>query len=228
MPASAAAVRRWTAAAMLATVGLAAVAGTGFGAGPLSTTKNVQVNVLASISLTDPVALDAGSDAGTTWTPGSADVLNLGELQPTDQAKAAATWRVTTSNPTGYAVTVTNAGPAPMMRSAGGSMADMPAAPAPLDLTKTHFGVAAGDAAGHAQTSTSYTGSPWGSTGASGTQGTLYAGIPSGGSLQVAGSSAGADSDPFTLNFAAITAASQPLASGAYTGTARITAYTTP
>jgi hypothetical protein len=200
-----------------------AAATTGMGAG--STSKIVSVNVLTAITLTDPTGLNSGSDSGVAWTPGTPDVLELGELQPTDQAVASLTWRVTTGSPGGYSMQIKNAGTAPLIQGGAGSMADMGTTPAPLDLTKTHFGVAAGDPTNHAETSVDYPASPWGASGASGTQGTLYAGIPTTG-MQVAAQSSGATNDPVTLNFAAVTAASQALPGGAYSGKVLLTAST--
>jgi len=211
----------------LALFALAATAGTGIGATSLSTTKTVTATVLASIALADPTALDTSPapTAGTAWTDAATNLLVLGELQPTDVASASATWRVTTSNPTGYQVTLSNTGAAPLMRSSAGTMADMPDSPAALDTSKSHVGVAAGDAVGHAQGAVSFTGTPWGSAGAGGTQGTLYRGVPAAGMI-VASRTSGELNDPVTLNFAATTAASQPVPPGAYAGTVRVTAAT--
>lgn len=211
--------------ALCALVALVALGGTGFGASSASSSKTVTATVLATISLSDPTAINSSPapTAGTTWTDGGTNQLGLGELQPTDTAQASLTWKVTTSSSTGYQVTLANAGTAPLMKSGANSLADMPTSPAALDATKSHFGVAAGDPVNHGEGAVAFAGTPWGTTGGSGSQGTLFRSIPTAG-MVVASRTSGQTNDPFTLTFTATSVASQPVSTGSYTGTARITA----
>jgi hypothetical protein len=206
-----------------ATLILAGLADTGIGATSLSDQKTVTATVASMITLTDPVALDSGSAADVTWSAGSPDVLNLGEVGAGETTTASFTYRVTTTSPTGYTLQVSNVGSAPLMQGSGGiSIPDMGAAPAALVTTTSAFGLAAGDKTGHNQASVNYAGTPWGTTGGGGTQGTLYRGIPVAGAT-VAQQAAPSANDPTTLNLAAINANNSLLAPGAYTGLMRVT-----
>jgi hypothetical protein len=226
-------------AASLVLVALALVAitcaGTGFGA--TSATVNPTANVLGTISLTDPVALDATPPvctdalapldtddcADVAFTPGVSKTLKLGSLSGTDVQAGALRWMVTTSSATGYRVHMSNAGSAPLLRSSGGSIADMqtsPLVPAGSVDDATHFGVAMGDAAADNQSAVDFPGSPW-VNGAQ--QGELFSGIPVAG-MVVAERSTPQTNDPFTATFAVAAIASQQPAPGSYAGTVRITA----
>ena len=100
-----------------------------------------------------------------------------------------------------------------------------PGLPAKFRVESVEQLLAAGDAAGHSEASVNYAGTPWGTTGGSGTQGTLYRGIPLGG-MTVAERTSAQAMDPFTLVFSAVSVASQPAAPGSYAGTVRLTATT--
>lgn len=209
---------------LLAMTCLALVSGTGIGAS--SSTVVPYINVDQSISITDPTATNVAPAVtnGATWTPGAPDVLNLGELSGSEVASASLTWKVSTNSLGGYTVLLSNPGAAPVMQPGGASgIDDMGSTPAAIVTTTSAFGVAVGDAVGHAEGSTNYAANPWGTTGGGGTQGTLYRGVPVAG-MQVAQRGAPVSSDPVTLNFAAVSAASDLPAMGVYSGTVRLTA----
>jgi len=227
---------------MLAAVaGLALVAGTGFGA--TASTQNPTATVAATIALTDPTSLgavpalctntlapldtdDCGDVAYTAGNPNG--LLRLGSLAGTDVQAGALRWQVTTSNATGYRVYLRNVGAAPLMKSAGGSIADMPAAapiPASAVDDSTHMGVAVGDGGADNEGAVSYPASPWVTSG--GQQGELFAGVPtSNPGLIVAQRTTAQTNDPFTVTFAVASVAGQQPPAGAYAGTVELTAST--
>ncbi len=212
------------------------LSGTGFGA--TSATQVPNASVAGTLSLTDPAAksadppvctdavapLDTDNCTDVSFTGGSGKVLRLGSLSGADVQAGSLRWTVTTSNPTGYRVHMSNAGAAPLLSSGSSTIADMPYLPASVAQGAvaggTHFGVAMGDPAADNEGAVSYTGSPW-LNGAQ--QGEVFAGIPTSG-MVVAERSGAQTNDPFTATFAvASTAAAQP-AAGAYAGTVRIVA----
>ena len=219
---------------VLATVALLTSA-TGFGA--TDSTQLPSANVVGTLALTDPtsksadppVCTDAGAPLDTdncgdvTFTGGSSKVLRLGSLSGSDVQAGALRWTVTTSNPTGYRVHMSNVGVAPVLRASGSTIADMstgPLVPASAVDDSTHFGVAMGDPAADSEGAVSYTGSPW-VTG--GQQGELFSGIPTTG-MVVAERTSAQTADPFTATFAATSTASAQPPSGSYAGTIRLVA----
>ena len=216
------------------------MSGTGFGA--TDSTQLPSASVVGTLSLTDPAAkgsdpplctnagapLDTDDCTDVAFTGGSSKVLKLGSLSGTDVQAGSLTWRVTTTNPTGYRVHMSNAGAAPLLRSSSSSIADMPTSapfkPASAVDDATHFGVAMGDPATDAEGAVAYSGSPW-VTG--GQQGELFSGIPATG-MVVAERSSAQTSDPFTATFAVAAIASAQPAPGSYAGTVRIVASALP
>jgi hypothetical protein len=211
-------------------------ASTGFGATTSTVLPNT--NLVGMLALTDPATkgtdppvctdavapLDTDNCTDTTFTPGAGKVLRLGALSGSDVQAASLTWSVTTTNPSGYRVHMSNAGAAPLLRSSGSTIADMqtsaPLVPAAAVDDATHFGVAMGDPAADNQSAVDFPGSPWV---ASGQQGELFSGIPTAG-MVVAERAIPQTNDPFTATFAAASIASQPPAPGSYAGTVRIVA----
>lgn len=208
---------------------------TGFGA--TSTTQNPSANVLGMLALTDPVALGAAppvctdalapldtDDCGdVSFTPGVSQVLNLGSLSGSDVQAGSLTWRVTTTNLSGYQVRMSNAGTAPLLKGAAGSIPDMqtsPLVPAASVDDATHFGVAMGNPASDNESAVSFPGSPWV---ANGQQGELFSGIPTTG-MVIAERGTPQTNDAFTATFAAAAIASQAPAAGSYSGTVRVIA----
>jgi hypothetical protein len=174
---------------------------------------------------TDAVApLDTDNCADVSFSgSGASKVLKLGSLSGSDVQAGSLTWKVTTTNPTGYAVRMSNAGAAPLLRSSTSTIPDMGTSPlvalAAVD-DATHFGVAMGDGATDAEGAVSYAGSPW-VTG--GQQAELYSGIPVGG-MDVCRRTTAQTDDPCTATFAAASIASQPPTPGSYAGTVRMVA----
>jgi hypothetical protein len=209
---------------------------TGFGA--TTATVAPDATVVGTLALTDPATksadppvctdalapLDTDDCADTAFVASPSKVLDLGSLSGTDVQAASLRWLVTTTNPTGYRVHMSNAGPAPLLRSSAGAIADMQSAPlVPAAAVKdaTHFGVALGDPVADNESAVAFPGSPWVTAG--GQQGELFGGIPTTG-MVVAERSTPQANDPFTATFAAAAIASQPPAPGAYSGTVRIVA----
>lgn len=216
---------------------MALASGTGFGAS--AATDQVTANVLSTISLTSPTALDSvppvcgtavsalnADGCPATYAAGATDTLQLGELAVTDVEARRLTWKVTTTSTTGYSVQLRNTSPGDVLQSASDTIPDMPASPmtpaAAVD-TATQFGVAAGDPESDNQASVSFGGSPWEST--SGQQGELFRGIPSTG-IVVAQRTTPQVNDPFSLTFAAASVFSDQPKNGEYTGLLRLTAST--
>lgn len=215
-----------------------ACSATGFGATEGS--RVPQANVLGTIALTDPVAksadhpvctaalapLDTDDCTDTTFTAGGASrVLNLGSLSGTDVQAGSLTWRVSTTSTTGYRVRMSNAGAAPMLRTAEGAIPDMSTTsllPAEEVAKGTHFGVALGDAATDAEAAVSFPGSPWV---VNGQQAERFSGIPADGAgMLVAERTSAQNGDAFTATFAAAAVAGKQPPTGAYDGTVRVTA----
>ncbi len=208
----------------------------GFGAS--TGTIAPSATVAGTLALTDPAAksadppvctdalapLDTDDCADVTFAASPTKVLTLGSLSGTDVQAASLRWMVTTTNPTGYRVQMSNAGPAPLLQGSAGSIADMqtsPLVPASGVKDATHFGVAMGDPAADNESAVAYAGSPWLTGG--GQQGELFSGIPTTG-MVVAERATPQTNDPFTATFAAAAIASQPPAPGSYAGTVRIVA----
>jgi hypothetical protein len=223
-------------AALGAVIVLGLLASTGFGV--TTTSPIVTADVPLTLSLADPTAIDAAPAPvnGPIFTGGSPDTLNLGDLTGSEDATASLTWLTSTNNPNGYSLTIENTGAAPLLQPSVGGFADMDTTLRPLSdyadctgpiaaASVSSFGVSAGDAVGHSQASVNYAGTPWGTTGGGGTQGTLYRNIPVGGAL-VGQVNTPAKDSPTTLNFAALIRACDPVSQGAYAGTARVTALT--
>jgi len=223
-------------ASVLAVVALAASA-TGFGATDASITTSA--NVVGTLALTDPASLSATppvctdalapldtDDCGdVSFTgAGASKALRLGGLSGTDVQAGSLTWRVTTTNPTGYRVHMSNAGAAPLLRSSSSQIADMPTSAPFLAAGSvddaTQFGVAMGNPAADDEAAVSFAGSPWVN---GGQQGELFSGIPTAG-MVVAERTSAQSNDPFTATFAVAAVASQQPAAGSYAGTVRVVA----
>jgi hypothetical protein len=224
-----------------ALVGLLVVAAlwasaTGFGA--TASTQLPNANVLGTLSMSDPTSkaadpalctdavapLDTDNCGDVAFSgSGASKVLKLGSLSGTDVQAGSLTWKVTTTNPTGYVVRLSNAGTAPLLRSASSTIPDMATSPlvalAAVD-DATHFGVAMGDGATDAEGAVNYAGSPW-VTG--GQQAELYSGIPAAG-MDVCRRMTAQNDDPCTATFAAASISSQPPTPGSYAGTVRMVA----
>jgi hypothetical protein len=225
----------WLLVGALLLVAFAASA-TGFGA--TASTQLPNANVVGTLSLSDPTtknadpavctdavaALDTDNcgDVGFSGS-GAAKVLDLGDLSGTDVQAGSLTWTVTTTNPTGFAVRMSNAGAAPLLRSSSSTIPDMPTSPLVAQGAvddSTHFGVAMGNAATDAEGAVSFAGSPW-ETG--GQQAELFSGIPAAG-MDVCRRTSAQTNDPCTATFAVASVSSQPPTPGAYAGTVRLTA----
>jgi hypothetical protein len=224
--------RRRLAAVALCVGSFALVAsGTGFGAS--SNTTDVSTNLIGSLSMSEPVgaaqnpictravaATDTDGCADVAYAGGADHVLNLGTLSGVDTQAGSLTWRVTTTNPAGYTVRMSNTGAAPMLRGASGSIPDYPAAPisAAAAVGTTGFGVAMGDAAA-AEPAVAYPSCPW----VNGAQGGMFAGIPPTG-ITIAQRSTAVASDPFTATFAATSVPATAPAQGSYSGAVSVVA----
>ncbi|MCW2922779.1 MAG: hypothetical protein JWM98_183 [Thermoleophilia bacterium] len=216
-----------------ALVAAALFATSGFGA--TSATQSPTANVVGTLSLTDPTAtaadppvctaalapLDTDHCADVSFAGGPTKVLRLGALSGSDVQAAALRWSVTTTNPTGYRVIMSNAGAAPLLRSGSTTIPDMPASP-PVPASgvddATQFGVAMGDAGSDGENAIP---TAWETS--TGQQGELFTGIPTAG-MVVAERTTPQTNDPFTATFAAASVASAQPAPGAYAGTVRLVA----
>jgi hypothetical protein len=229
--------RPLVALAALAASALMLASATGFGA--TGSTQTPSARLLGMLALTDPVAkgadppvctpalapLDTNGCAGVTFTGEPAKVLNLGSVSGSDVQAGSLRWQVTTTNPFGYRVHMSNAGPAPLLQGPAGSIPDMqtaPMVPAAAVDDSTHFGVAMGNPATNNESAVSYVGSPW--VLGDGTQGAVFSGIPTGGGIVIAERMTAQANDPFTATFAVAAIASQQPAPGSYAGTVRIVA----
>lgn len=225
-------------AAFLALLGCACLLASATGFGATTSTQAPSASLIGMLALTDPVAksadppvctdslapLDTDDCADVAFTGGGTKVLDLGSLSGTDVQAGSLRWLVTTTNPAGYTVTMSNAGPAPLLSGSAGSIPDMQAAPfVPAGSVDdaTHFGVAMGDPTADNESAVSYAASPWVTAG--GQQGELFTGIPVGG-MVVAQRGTPQTNDPVTATFAAASIASQQPAPGSYAGTVRIVA----
>lgn len=208
-------------------------ASTGFGA--TTTTQAPTAQVMGTLSLTDPTAkgaeppvctdalapLDTDDCTDVTFTGGPTKLLNLGSLAGSDVQAGSLRWMVTTTNPTGYRVLMSNAGTAPLLTTGTETIADMqtsPLVPAASVDDATHFGVALGDPVADNESAVP---SSWAT--ATGAQGELFSGIPTTG-LVVAERVTPQTNDPFTATFAVAAVAGQQPAAGSYAGTVRVVA----
>lgn len=208
---------------------------TGFGA--TTSTQTPSANVVGVLALTDPTAksadppvctdalapLDTDDCGDVTFTGGATKLLNLGALSGSDVQAGSLRWTVTTTNPTGYRVHMSNAGAAPLLQGSAGSIADMqtsPLVPASAVDDATHFGVAMGDPAADNESAVAFTGSPWVNAGQ---QGELFSGIPAAG-MVVAERLTPQANDPFTATFAVAAVIGQQPTPGTYSGTVRLVA----
>lgn len=219
-----------------ATLAAFLVGGTGFGAS--SGTITPSANVVGSLSLIEPTAksadpplctdslapVDTDDCTDVSFAAGPPRTLRLGSLTGADVQAGALTYRVTTTNPTGYVVHALNPGTAPLLRGSAGSIPDMPASPmtpAAAVPNSTHAGIAVGDPIADAEGAVAFPGSPW--VTASGQQGELFRGVPSSGMIVAERTSAQLN-DPFTLTLvAASTPSAQPPA-GSMAGTINLVA----
>lgn len=206
-------------------------ASTGFGA--TTSTQLPNANVLGTLSMTDPTIkngdpavctdavapLDTDNCGDTSFAgTGASKVLRLGALSGTDVQAASLTWTVSTTNPTGYVVRMSNAGTAPLLRSSGGTIADMSTTslvPQAAVDDATHFGVAMGNATSDSEPVEAAFVS-------SGQQAELFSGIPTAG-MDVCRRTV-ASTDPCTATFAAASVSSSPPPPGSYAGTVRMVA----
>lgn len=216
-----------------AVIGAALFASSGFGA--TSSTQSPTANVVGTLSLTDPTAIGAAPPVCTdavapldtddcrdvTFAGGPSQALRLGALTGSDVQAGSLRWSVTTTNPTGYRVLMSNAGAAPLLRSGSNTIADMPSSPlvpaASVD-DATHFGVAMGDPGADNESAVP---TDWETP--AGQQGELFSGIPASG-MVVAQRGTPQSNDPFTATFAAAAVAGQQPAPGSYAGTVRLVA----
>jgi len=216
---------------VLTCVGL--FASTGFGATTSSPTPTA--NVVATLSMADPVAksadpgvcaaalapLDTDDCTDVSFVGGISKVLRLGSLSGSDVQAGALRWSVTTTNLSGYRVVMSNAGTAPLLKTTSASIADMSTSslvPAAAVDDATHFGVAMGDEASDGEGSI-----PAAFETASGQQGEMFSGIPATG-MVVAERTTPQTNDPFTTTFAVASVAGQQPAPGSYAGTIRLVA----
>ena len=216
---------------------VAAIAASGTGFGASSGTSGASANLVGTLSMTDPTAVattnpvctravatnDTDGCGDVTYVGSPQRVLGLGALTGSDVQAGSLTWRVTTTNPAGYVVHRSNPGAAPLLRSSGGNIADMPGAPIPATAVDdaTHFGVAMGDAGSDGEGAVSFGGSPWITS--AGQQGELFRSVPTGGMI-VAQRTSPQSSDPVMATFAAASIAGSPPAPGAYSGTVQVIA----
>lgn len=216
---------------------IVAASGTGFGAN--TSTQTVSAQLQSTISMSNPDSVStaiplctktlapADTDAcnDVTFTTAPAQALSLGSLSGADVQAGALTWRVTTTNPAGYVVRMSNAGSAPVMRSSAGTIADMPDTPISASAVagSTHFGVAMGNPSTNNETSVSFAGSPWVTS--SGQQGSLFRSVPVSG-MVVAQKTAPATNEPFTATFAAASIVKAIPPTGAYSGNVSVVAST--
>lgn len=213
---------------------------TGFGA--TTSTQTPSATVVGMLALTDPTAksadpplctaalapIDTDACSDVTFTTGATKVLDLGELSGSDVQAGSLKWLVTTTNPTGYEVQMSNPGAAPLLQGSAGSIPDMatsPLVPAASVPDATQFGVAIGDPATDSEAAVAFTGSPWVTSG--GQQGELFSGIPSTG-MVIAQQTAPVSNDPFTATFAVAAVAGQQPLPGSYGGTVRLVATALP
>lgn len=228
---------RRAATALLSMLAATAALSSATGFGATSSTTLPSATVLGTISLSDPAArsadppvctdalapLDTDDCGDVTYTTGGTKVLRLGSLTGTDVQAASLRWTVTTTSSTGYRVHMSNAGAAPLLRSADGTIPDMSTTslvPAAAVDEGTHFGVAIGDPSADNEGAVAYPGSPWI---AGGQHGELFSGVPTGGMVVAERSTAQSD-DPFTATFAAASIAGQQPTPGSYAGTVRLVA----
>lgn len=223
-------------AALLAALLALAASATGFGASDATVTPSTQI--VGMLALTEPSAksadpplctdalapLDADDCADVSYVGGSAKALRLGSLAGTDVQAASLRWQVTTTNPFGYSVQLSNPGPAPFLRGAAGSIPDMQVA-APFVTAAavddaTHFGFAVGDPHADNEAAVDFVGSPWVQ---GGQQGEVFSGVPTA-PVEIARRTNAQANDPFTITFAAASIAQQQPATGSYSGTVRIVA----
>lgn len=213
---------------------------TGFGA--TSATPVPNATVAGTLSMTDPTVksanppvctdalapLDTDDCTDVSFTTGPTKVLDLGSLSGADVQAGSLRWLVTTTNPTGYEVQMSNVGPAPLLQGSAGSIPDMqsgPMVPASSVKDATHFGVAMGDPAADNEGAVAFSGSPWVTGG--GQQGELFRGIPTGGML-VAQRTTPQANDPITATFAVAAIPAQQPTPGSYAGTIRLVASALP
>jgi hypothetical protein len=216
---------------------LVAVAASATGFGATTATVDPSAEVIGMLALTDPVVksadppvctdalapLDTDDCTDVTYAVGATKVLRLGSLSGSDVQAASLRWQVTTTNPFGYSVQMSNPGAAPLLQGSAGSIPDMqsaPFVPAGSVDDATHFGVAMGDPFADNETAVDFGGSPWV---ASGQQGELFRGVSTT-PMEIARRATAQANDPFTATFAAASVASQQPAPGAYAGTVRIVA----
>lgn len=215
-------VRPTTRMIMLAACTLAAsllVCATGLGAGSISSDVAVDGNLEGGITITDPTSLESGSSSGTSLLTGTPDVINLGRLDTAPQMQQArATWKISTAALGGYSLSIRSTGTsAPAMQNAA-TGPDFPdlctvgsgSCPATCSVTacaanQTNmgrgFGIAVGDPSTHAQSAVTST---WGTKSATGTQGKLFGGIPTGPTgVVIAQQSTTVSNDPVSITFAA-------------------------
>lgn len=208
-----------------------AVVASGTGMGAATSNRDVSTTLVGSLSMSEPVAaaanpicsrpVDTDACSAVSFLGGAERVLSLGSLSGTDVEAGSLTWRVTTTNPAGYTVRMSNVGAAPLLRGTAGAIADYPSAPVSADAAAgmTGFGVAMGSA-GAPEPAVGYPSSPW--VGAAG-QGSMFAGIPGAG-IKVAERNTATASDPFTATFAASSVPGSAPAAGSYSGTVSVVA----
>jgi hypothetical protein len=216
---------------------LALFASTGFGANSAVILPGASID--SSLTLTDPSAqgatppvctdavspLDTDDCSDVSYSAATPRTLRLGSLSGTDVQAASLRWLVTTTHPSGYTVRMTNPTTGPLLRSTTSSIPDMqssPTVPATAVDDATHFGVALGDPGTDNEAAVDFTSSPW--VTASGQQGELFRGIPSGSDIVVAERITPQVNDPFTATFALASVAGQQPVAGSYAGTVRLTA----
>ena len=241
---SGASVKRLALVCAIACAAVLCATASGIGADTLSGDVIVSGQLEGGISITDPTALDSGSSGDTSLLNGTPDIINLGRLDTAPQMQQArATWKVSTTSPTGYSLSIRGTGSAAPAMQNTGATTDFPdmctvgsgscpalctvsSCPAHQSGVNRGFGIAAGDPDGHAQAAVTST---WGTQGVSGTQGTLFGALPVGiTGVIIAQRSSAVTNDPVSVTFAARQSLDRNglQEAGSYQATIRLTAIT--
>lgn len=192
-------------------------AGTGFGAASGTSSSVIVTGTLEdTMQITDPTGLESGSSTGTSFASGATSIVDLGRLNTAPQLQlAAATWEFSTTASAGYTAWLeASSSPALQNSGTGTDFPDMctvggggcPATCVAATCSSTDagvargFGVAIGNASSHNQGAVTST---WGTQGGSGTQGTLFGGVPDAGGVVIAQRTSSQTNDPVTISFAA-------------------------
>ncbi len=208
---------------------LAALMAPAGGFGGATDSQIVGTTVEPVVTITPPTSINSSPAPANspTWQSGSPGRLSLGELRGTEYARASLTWKIMTNSPAGYTLQLANTrtSGSVLQTSQGDEYPDMGSQPKALNLDASAFGIAVGNGSSHNEAAAAYSGSPWGTTGSGGTQGTLFRGVPSAGTT-IAGRVGPVTDDPVTVTFASTLAALDPITRGSFNGSVRMTATT--